>query len=95
MLLPLPLYTDNFIANNPSIKLLKFADNTTVVGLIFDNNESIYRSKVACMSLWCSANILDLNTLKKVDMRIDFCKMQLAHSLLEINGTAVKMVELF
>ena len=34
------LYTNNYISSHPSVKVLKFADDTTVVGLIQDGDES-------------------------------------------------------
>ncbi len=56
----------------PSIKLLKFADGTTVIGLIKDGDESAYRQEVEQLAVWCSLNNLELNTLKTVEMIVDF-----------------------
>ncbi len=36
------LYTNDCTSKDPSVKLLKFADDTTVIGLIKDGNESSY-----------------------------------------------------
>lgn len=33
-------------SNNSSVKLFKFADDTTPVGIITDSNESMYRGEV-------------------------------------------------
>ncbi|KAK3548324.1 hypothetical protein QTP70_010182 [Hemibagrus guttatus] len=52
--------------------LLKFADNTTVIGLIQDGDESAYRQEVEQLAAWCSLNHLELNTLKTVEMIVDF-----------------------
>ncbi|KAF7700471.1 hypothetical protein C0J45_2348, partial [Silurus meridionalis] len=56
----------------PSVKLLKFADDNTVIGLIDDGDKSAYRSEVQQLAVWCSHNNLELNTLKTVEMFVDF-----------------------
>ncbi len=55
----------------PSVKLLKFADDTTLIGLIQDVDESAYRQEVKELAVWCSLNNL-LNMLKTVEMIVDF-----------------------
>ncbi|XP_051536240.1 uncharacterized protein LOC127430478 [Myxocyprinus asiaticus] len=57
---------------DPSVKLLKFADDTTVICLIQDDDESAYRREVKQLAVWCSQNNLELNTLKTVEMIVDF-----------------------
>ncbi len=66
------LYTNDCTSKDPSVKLLKFADDTTVTGLIQDGDESAYRQEVKELSVWCSLNNLELNTLKTVKMIMDF-----------------------
>jgi len=44
--------------------IVKFADDTVVVGLISSNNEMAYLEEVANLSLWCQDNILMLNVSK-------------------------------
>ncbi len=66
------LYTNDCTSKDPSVKLLKFADDTTLIGLIQDGDESAYRQDVKEVALWCSLNNLELNTLKTVEMIVDF-----------------------
>ncbi len=66
------LYTNGCTSKDPSVKLLKFADDTTVIGLIKDGDESAYRQEVEQLAVWCSLNNLELNTLKTVEMIVDF-----------------------
>ncbi len=40
------LYTNDCTAKDPSVKLLKFADDTTLICLIQDGDESAYRQEV-------------------------------------------------
>ncbi len=60
------LYTNDCTSKDPSVKLLKFADDTTLIGLIQDGDESAYRQEVKELAVWCSLNNLELNTLKTV-----------------------------
>ncbi len=66
------LYTNDCTSKDPSVKLLKFADDTTLIGLIQDGDESAYRQEVKELAVWCSLNNLELNTLKTVEMIVDF-----------------------
>ncbi|KAL0164970.1 hypothetical protein M9458_040723, partial [Cirrhinus mrigala] len=65
-------YTNDCTSKDPSVKLLKFADDTTVIGLIRDGDESAYRQEVKELAVWCSHNNLELNKLKTVEMIVDF-----------------------
>ncbi|KAK3531616.1 hypothetical protein QTP70_025000, partial [Hemibagrus guttatus] len=53
-------------------RLLKFTDDTTVISLIQDGDESAYRQEIEQLAAWCSLNNLELNTLKTVEMIVDF-----------------------
>ncbi|KAI3370832.1 hypothetical protein L3Q82_007358 [Scortum barcoo] len=57
------LYTNDCTSGDPNVKLLKFADHKTVIGLIQDGDESAYRREVEHLAVWCSGqNNLELNT---------------------------------
>jgi len=45
---------------------------TTLIGLIQDGDEHAYRQEVKELAVWCSLNSLELNTLKTVEMIMDF-----------------------
>ncbi|KAK3517722.1 hypothetical protein QTP70_016495, partial [Hemibagrus guttatus] len=68
------LYTNGCTSGHQSVKLLKFADDTTLIGLISDGNESAYRGEIDRLVSWCSTNNLELNSLKTVEMTVDFRK---------------------
>ncbi|KAK3526619.1 hypothetical protein QTP70_030778, partial [Hemibagrus guttatus] len=78
------LYTNDCTSTDPSVKLLKFADDTTVIGLIQDGDESAYRQEVEQLAAWCSLNNLELNTPKTVEMIVDFSRNTPALPLLTI-----------
>jgi hypothetical protein len=47
-----PLFTHDCVARHDSNNIIKFADGTTVVGLITDNDETAYR-EVRDLAGWC------------------------------------------
>ena len=49
------LFTHDCAAIHPTNTVVKFADDTTVVGLISDNNETHYREEIHQLLQWCSA----------------------------------------
>ncbi|XP_073426005.1 uncharacterized protein [Dendrobates tinctorius] len=76
------LYTNDCISSADSVKILKFADDMTLIGLIRGNAEDLYRSEVERICDWCKANNLVLNTKKTAEMVVDFRKDQ--HEILPI-----------
>ncbi|KAK3521054.1 hypothetical protein QTP86_014749, partial [Hemibagrus guttatus] len=89
------LYTNDCTSTDPSIKLLKFADDTTVIGLIQDGDESAYRQEIEQLAAWCSRNNLELNTLKTVEMIVDFRRNTPALPPLTIMNSTVLTVASF
>src|SRR4029434_10274802 len=68
------LYTNSCTSSHQSVKLLKFADDTTLIGLISGGDESAYRWEIDHLVTWCGQNNLELNALKTVEMDVDFRK---------------------
>ncbi len=66
------LYTNDCTSKDTFVKLLKFADDTTLIGLIQDSDGSAYRQEVKELAVWCNLNNLELNTLKTVGLIVDF-----------------------
>ncbi|KAK3553460.1 hypothetical protein QTP70_003505 [Hemibagrus guttatus] len=89
------LYTNDCTSTDLSVKLLKFADNTTVIGLIQDGDESAYRQEIEQLAAWCSLNNLELKTLKTVEMIVDFKRNNPALPPLTIMNSTVTTVESF
>ncbi|KAI4882344.1 hypothetical protein NFI96_008531 [Prochilodus magdalenae] len=50
------LYTHDCTARHSSNVIIKFADDTTTVGLISNNNEEAYREEVSFLTHWCREN---------------------------------------
>ncbi len=89
------LFTNDCTSKDPSVKLLKFADDTTLIGLIQDGDKSAYRQEVKELAVWCSLNNLELNTLKTVEMIVDFRRNPPALPPLTIMDSTVTAVESF
>ncbi|KAK3546736.1 hypothetical protein QTP70_033528 [Hemibagrus guttatus] len=60
-LLLFTLLTHDCAAMHSSNHIIKFAYDTTMVGLISKNYESAYREEVQRLTAWCKANNLSLN----------------------------------
>ncbi|KAK1788770.1 hypothetical protein P4O66_002580 [Electrophorus voltai] len=57
------LYTYDCTATSSSNTIVKFADDTVVVGLISDNDERAYLEEIKHLENWCQENNLLLNDL--------------------------------
>ncbi|KAK3507174.1 hypothetical protein QTP70_009517 [Hemibagrus guttatus] len=75
------LYTNGCTSGHQSVKLLKFADDTTLIGLISDGNESAYRGTTITKELKWAQNISSLT--KKAQQRMYFLR-QLKKFLLPV-----------
>jgi hypothetical protein len=74
-------------ARLPSVdSIIKSADDTTLVGLITNNDETAYREEVRALGVWCLENNLTLNVKKTKEMIVDFRKQQREHPLSILTG---------
>ena len=89
------LFTYDCTPVHGSNTIVKFADDTTVIGLISDNDESAYREEVQHLAVWCADNNLALNTKKTKELIVDFRKKAGTHIPIHINGMEVERVASF
>uniref|UniRef100_A0A8C2G0Q0 Alkylated DNA repair protein AlkB homologue 8 N-terminal domain-containing protein n=1 Tax=Cyprinus carpio TaxID=7962 RepID=A0A8C2G0Q0_CYPCA len=89
------VYTNNCTSTDSSVKLQTFADDTTVIGLIQEGEESAYRQEVEQLAVWCSLNNLEMNTLKTMEMIVDFRRNPPALPPLTIMDSTVAAVKSF
>ena len=89
------VYTHDCMARHDSNTIIKFADDTTVVDLIYDNNETAYREEVRDLAGWCQNNNLSLNVTKIKEMMVDYRKRGTEHVPILIDGAVVEQVESF
>ena len=89
------LYTHDCAPIHSSNILVKFADDTTVVGLIKNNDETAYREEVLNLTAWCSLNNLALNSSKTKELVLDFRRGREEPPPLLIRGELVEQVSDF
>ncbi len=89
------LYTYDCTTSHPSNSIIKFADNTTVVGVITRGDETANREKVQQLAVWCLAKNVLQNTTKTKEVIIDFRRIRVDHAPLHINGDYVERVSPF
>ena len=68
---PVPPFTHDCMANHDSNTNIKVANDTPVVGLITDNDETAYREEVRDLAVWCQDNNPSLNMIKTKEMIVD------------------------
>ena len=71
---------------------VKFADDTVIVGLITNNDETKYRKCVDEFVNWCKASFLQLNTKKTKEMIFDFRTKGGTYQQTVINGDPIEVV---
>ncbi len=89
------LYTHDCIATHTSNVIVKFADDTTVIGLITDNDETAYREEVSTLTKGCQENHLSLNIDKTKELVVDYRRQSREHTPITIDKTPVERVSSF
>ena len=89
------LFTKDCVSHHSSVPLLKFADDTTLVGLASDTDESEYRHEVSSLVSWCDTNNLQLNASKTREMIVDFRKRKNPLAPIIVNGDSIERVDCF
>ncbi|XP_070193950.1 uncharacterized protein [Littorina saxatilis] len=85
------LYTNDCRATNG--KLSKFADDSALVGLIQNDDDTVYKQEVDKLVEWCDQNSLDLNVGKTKEMITDFRRGEKETEPLVIGGKEVEQVQ--
>ncbi len=89
------LYTHDCTAKYSSNVSVKFADDTMVIGLITDNDETGYREEVSTLTKWCQENHLSLNIDKTKELVVDFRRQSREHTPISIDKTPVERMSSF
>ncbi len=90
------LYTHDCMSSRSSTSIVKFADDTVVLGLINNDDEAAYLNEVERLTSWCQDNCLSLNVSKTKELIVDFRKrQQRPYTPLMISGTPVERVSSF
>ena len=87
------LFTHDCTARHDTNTIIKFADDTTVVGLITD--KTAYKEEVRDLAVWCQDNNLSLSMIKTKEMVVDDRKKRTEHTPILSGGAGVEQVESF
>ncbi len=85
------LYTHDCVSSHSSTSIVRFADDTVVLGLINNNDEAAYLNEVERLTSCCQDNCLSLNVSKTKELIVDFRP----YTPLMISGTPVERVSSF
>ena len=87
------MYTNFCQINKDNVKLIKFADDSCIEGLISNNNDELsYYESVTNFTSWCDQNKLLLNTDITKEFIIDFRITKDNVLPLKINGKEIEQV---
>ncbi len=89
------LYTHDCTATHSSNVIVKFADDTAVIGLTSDNDETAYSEEVSTLTKGCQENHLSLNIDKTKELVVDFRRLSREHTPITIDKTPVERVNCF
>ena len=89
------IYTNVFTAIHPECLILKYADDTVVLGRITKDSETLYRGEIQHVSEWCKENHLLLNTSKTKELIIDFRHRSQCQYPVFIDGINVEITDTY
>ena len=90
------IYTNECQINLGNVKLIKFADDSCIQGLISEKSDEIeYSKSVDWFSEWCDINKLLLNTDKTKELVIDFRTKKDPIMPIVIKGSTIEQVDLY
>ena len=89
------LYTADSRSTDDSCPLVKFADDTELVGKISNDEDVIYHKQTENFVNWCDKNYIYLNVSKTKEMCTDFRKNQKCHKPVYIKGEALERVDTY
>ena len=87
------LYTNTLTSTHSSVSILKYADDTTIVGLIPEKNENHYREQITQAVTWCQNNKLQLNTSQTKELIIDFTCSPNPKAPITINSKKITIID--
>jgi hypothetical protein len=90
------LYTSRCRSNNSLCKIIKYADDTVIAGLVTKNQDnSFFTSNIDNFVDWCDSYHLHLNVKKTKELIIDFGRKNTVFNDISINGENVQRVDCY
>ena len=85
------LYTNDCRAEGDNVSILKYADDTVILGLV-RGNETNYRDNIERFIIWCENNYLHLNPTKTKEIVFDFRVGPPQIDPINVNGVDIEIV---
>lgn len=89
------LYTNQLTSHHGSVSLYKYADDTTIIGLITNNQETVYRAQINQAVTWCTDHDLLLNTSKTKELIVDLRRQPSPKTPVLIEGEPISITDQF
>ena len=89
------VYTNDMRSPNQNSHIIKYADDTVILGLIDNDNETPYFDTINYALQWCKANHLDLNVTKTKEIIHDFRHTSPSKQPITIDDKAVEKVKTY
>ena len=89
------LYTNDCVSTCKGCIILKYADDTAIIGNITNNVTSLYMEQIEIFVKWCDTNFLNLNVRKTKEMIIDFRNIKGVNVETKIKGEKVDVVNCY
>ena len=86
------VYTNDCTAGSENCTIIKYADDTVLLGLILNDDEEAYRDEIVIMTEWCRKHNLLLNVKKTKEIVFDFRKRQNVINQICIGNDGVEIV---
>ena len=87
------IYTNDCKAEGQGVSILKYADDTVILGLVKNEDEIVYRQNIQMFERWCDTNFLFLNSSKTKEIVFDFRRSRKTPiEPLSIKGSEIEMV---
>ena len=89
------LSTSDCLLNHHSCPLIKFADDTALIGLIVKDDDTYYRDEIDNLVKYCKRNHMILNCSKTKEMLVDYRKVKPTIAKVMIDNYAVERVDFY
>ena len=91
----LGIYTNGLISFANNCYIIKYAEDTAILGLVTNNDETSYIAEIDHCTSWCEHNNLLLNSTKTKELIFDFRKCEQSYAPVIIGGSEVERVDKF
>ena len=89
------LYTNGLRSYHPDVQIIKYADDTLIVGNIVNDDSTRYRNVIDVCVDWCTDNKLVLNETKTKELIFDFRRIKAPQEDIVIKNVPVEIVHSF